>query len=110
MSSTASNSISSVLGILTSGFGAAEGAIVTGVASWFGTDLLKFTAIEVTQIWTGLNHFVANLRAGKTWGEAMASMLTEIWNDEQSDAAALATDFVDAVGKVFQTVGLISAT
>lgn len=107
MSNLGTNSVSSVLSTLTTGFEAAEGAIITGVASWFGTELLALTVEAINQIWTSLNHFIANLKSGAAWGAAMASMLTELWNDVKSDLADLATNFVDAVGKVFQSVGLI---
>lgn len=102
-------SISGILGTLTTDFSAAEGAIITGVSGWFGTELLKLVPESLQQISASLNHFIAKLKAGITWGSAMASMLTEVWNDVQSDLAQLATDFVEAVGKVFQSVGLVAA-
>ena len=56
-----------------------------------------------------LSHFVANLRAGRTWGDAMSALLTEVWNGVKSELAQLATDIVEAVGKLFQNVGLLPA-
>lgn len=109
MSGIAAVSVSSLLGELTSGFTAAEGAIISSVASFSASELLKLALEEIQQLKASLSHFIGNLKAGVSWGQAMADMLTEVWNNTKSDLAALATDFVDAVGKVFQSVGLIAA-
>lgn len=102
-------SVAALLSTLTSGFDAAEGSIISAVASFSAAELMKLALEEVQQVRAALGHFITNLKSGMAWGEAMASMLTEVWNDTKSDLAQLATDFVDAVGKVFQSVGLISA-
>jgi hypothetical protein len=98
-----------LLSALTTGFHATEAAIISSVASFSISELFKLVTEELTQLRDSLHHFVTNLRAGMSWGEAMASMLTEVWNNTKSDLAMLATDFVEAVGKVFQNVGLIPA-
>ena len=103
------NSASDVLGTLTQGFNAAESAIISSVASIGIAELVKLGTEELTQIWRSLQHFVANLRTGMEWGAAQASLLTEVWNNTKSDLADLATDFVNAVGKVFMNAGLIAA-
>lgn len=103
------SSAGALLSTLTNGFVASEGAIISAVASFSISELFKLALEEVQQLNASLSHFVANLRAGVSWGSAMASMLTEVWNNTKSDLAQLATDFVDAVGKVFQSVGLIPA-
>lgn len=109
MSLAGSVSVSALLGTLTAELAPAEGAIVASIAGFSASELLKLALEEIQQISASIRHFIANLRAGRTWGEAMASMLTEVWNDTQSDLAGLATDFVEAVGRVFESVGLIPA-
>lgn len=104
------NSASNVLGTLTQGFTATESAIISAVASIGIEELIKLATAELTTIWRSLQHFVANLRAGMAWGAAQASMLTEVWNGTKSALADLATDFVNAVGKVFENAGLIAAS
>lgn len=106
-----SNSISvgSLLSTLTTGFKETEGAIIAAVASFSVSELIKLAIEEIQKLNEALSHFINNLKAGMVWGEAMASMLTEVWNGVKSTLAELATDFVDAVGKVFQSVGLIAA-
>lgn len=104
-----STSVSSILSILTSGWDVAESAIISGVASWFGSEFLKLGLEAIQQISTSLSHFWENISNGASWGSAMASMLTEVWNGVKSDLATLATDFVEAVGKVLQNVGLLPA-
>lgn len=103
-------SVSALLGTLTSGFEAAEGAIISAVASFSVSELLKLVIEEVQKIRDSLGHFITNLRAGMGWGEALANLLTEVWNGVRSTLSDLATDFVEAVGKVFESVGLIGAT
>lgn len=102
------NSASDVLGTLTQGFNAAESAIISAIASIGISELIKLAKAELTTIWQSLKHFVANLRAGMAWGAAQASMLTEVWNGTKSALADLATDFVNAVGKVFENAGLLA--
>lgn len=101
-------STSDLLSTLTNGFQATEGAIISAVASFSVSELMKLVIDEVKMLRTSLGHFIDNLRAGKSWGESMADMLTEVWNGVKSELAQLATDFVDAVGKVFESVGLVS--
>ena len=108
--STPSASPSSALPILTYGWQAAESAIISGVSAWFGSEMLKLGMEEIQQIAASLSHFWNNIRDGKSWGEAMASLLTEVWNGVKSELAQLATDFVEAVGKVLQNAGLLPAT
>lgn len=102
--------IAQALGILTTGWSSTEAAIITGVSGWSFSELIKLGTEELQQCWQALTAFVAKVRAGVAWGTAMASMLTEVWNDTKSDLAQLATDFVEAVGKVFQNVGLLPAS
>lgn len=102
------NSSSEILGTLTQGFNAAESAIISAIASIGISELIKLAKAELTTIWKSLTHFVSNLRAGMAWGAAQASMLTEVWNGTKSALADLATDFVNAVGKVFENAGLLS--
>lgn len=101
--STAAN----VLGILTHGWGETEAAIISSVSAWSIHELVKLGTEELQKCWEALTHFVARIRSGMSWGEAMADMLTEVWNGTKSVLADLATDFVEAVGKVFQNVGLL---
>lgn len=98
-----------VLSILTSGWQATETAIVAAVSNFSITELVKLGTAELTQCWQALKTFVANMRAGMTWGAAMAGMLTQVWNDTKSELAQLATDFVELVGTVFQNAGLLAA-
>lgn len=98
-----------VLGVLTKGWDQSEGAIIAAVSSWSINELIKLGLEEVTNCWRALKHFINNIRNGMSWGEAMANMLTEVWNDAKHELANLATDFVEAVGKVFENVGLIPA-
>ena len=109
MSAVAVLSTGTLLSMLTTGFSAAEGAVISAVASFSASELVKLAEAEVAQISASLKSFIASLKGGTSWGEAMANMLTEVWNDTKSDLAALATDFVDAVGKVFQSVGLLAS-
>lgn len=102
------NSASTVLGTLTQGFNAAESAIISSIVSIGITELVKLGMEELKTVWESLKHFVANLRAGMAWGAAQASMLTEVWNGTKSALADLATDFVNAVGKVFENAGLLA--
>jgi len=103
------NSASTVLGTLTQGFNAAESAIISSIVSIGITELVKLGMEELQTVWESLKHFVANLRAGMAWGAAQASMLTEVWNGTKSALADLATDFVNAVGKVFENAGLLAS-
>lgn len=103
------NSAPTVLGTLTQGFSATESAIISSIASIGIAELAKLAVSELTTIWRSLQHFVSNLRAGMAWGAAQASMLTEVWNGTKSALADLATDFVNAVGKVFENAGLLAA-
>lgn len=109
MSNAGTLSTSTILSTLTKDFQPIEGAIISGVAGFFVPELLKLGEEELANVYNGLKHFVNNLKSGMSWGEAMASMLTEVWNDEKSDLAGFATDFVDAVGKVLQSVGIVAA-
>lgn len=110
MSSTGNNTLSTAAGIitqLTSGMDTVYHNAVTAVASWGLTELVKLTVDEVNRINASIQHFIANLKNGVTWGAAMASLLTEVWNGVKSELAMLATDFVEAVGKLLQSTGLL---
>lgn len=109
MTDSSLSSASAILSTLTTGFNAAEASIISSVASFGVVELIKLGQEELQQCWQALQHFITNMRGGMAWGEAMASMLTEVWNDTKSDLAGLATDLVEAVGKVFQNVGLLPA-
>lgn len=100
-------SISALLGALTSGFNATEAAVISAVASFSATNLVKLAIEELQQVSTSLKTFVSSLRNGMSWGEAMANMLTTVWNNTKTELAQLATDFVEAVGKVFENAGLL---
>lgn len=109
MSSTGSLSVSTILSTITKDFNASEGSIVAGVTSWFGPRLLELGLTEIELIGTSIKHFIGNLKAGMSWGAAMASLLTEVWNGTKSALADFATEVVEAIGNVFQSVGLIPA-
>lgn len=105
-----STSVTAILASFTTGIEAEIVPIVTSVLAWFGPKLLTLTMQVIDQIAAGVKHLVANLRAGMAWGAAVASMLTEVWNEVQSDMSAFATDIAEAIAKVLQNVGLVPAS
>lgn len=107
---TLMSTAASIVVLLTSGLDTAYHAVITTVATWGLAELVKLGAQALSQINTSIHHFVSNLKKGYSWGQAMAGMLTEVWNGVKSDLAMLATDFVEAVGKLLQGAGLIAAT
>jgi hypothetical protein len=102
-------SVSALLSTLTDGFHGLATSLISSAASFFGSELLKLGIEEIQNIAASLKHFIGNLTTGMGWGEAMANMLTELWNETKSALAQLVTDFVNAVGKLFQNAGLVPA-
>lgn len=95
---------------LTSNLDTLYHSAITTVASWGLQELVKLTVAEISKVNASIQHFVTNLKAGVTWGSAMSSLLTEVWNGVQSTVAMLATDFVEAVGKLLQSTGILPVT
>lgn len=104
------SSAASIVLSLTAGLDTLYHSAITTVASWGLTELVKLTAVEIEKVNASIQHFVINLKKGISWGSAMSSLLTEVWNGVQSTVAMLATDFVEAVGKLLQSTGLLPAT
>lgn len=98
----------SLITSLTSGVASLYHSTITTVASWGLAELVKLSVQELAQVNTSIQHFVANIEKGIGWGAAMSSLLTEVWNGVKSTVAMLATDFVEAVGKLLQSTGLVS--
>lgn len=106
--SSALSNAATIVTSLTSGLDTLYHSAVTTVASWGLVELVKLTAVEIAKVNESIQHFVANIQKGVGWGSAMSSLLTEVWNGVQSTVAMLATDFVEAVGKLLQSTGLVT--
>lgn len=102
------SSAATLVTALTAGLSTAYHAVITTVATWSLSELLKLGAAAAVQINASLKHFIAKLQSGVSWGSAMSSLLTEVWNGVKSDLQQFASDFVEAVGKLLDSAGLIS--
>ncbi len=100
-------SVSSIITTVTEKFDDIESNIIVTVLAWFKPELVKLGIAEIAAIGASLKHFLDKLRAGIEWGTAMAGMLTELWNGTVDNLRMLVTDIVEAVGKMFEKVGLV---